>query len=110
MKRLAYPSRQIASTTPLPRRRRMRARSAMRGPEELAAVGRRGIMERDGTVRLAVDELPQEWLVRCVDFGRRAVRDHAALRHEVDIVDDLQRLDDVVRDDDRRCAERVVQA
>ncbi len=42
-------------------------------------------------------------------FGRRPLRDDAALGHEVQVVDDLERLVDVVRDDDRRDAERVVQ-
>ena len=66
-------------------------------------------MERHRAVGLAVDELAHERIGRRAHLVGRALRDDPAFGHEIEVVDDLQRFVHVVRDDDRRDAERVVQ-
>src|SRR5438270_357867 len=54
-------------------RRSRNATSA--GIDEFLGDRLRGVMERDRTIRRAVDELPYERVLRRAHFGRRAFRD-----------------------------------
>jgi hypothetical protein len=66
-------------------------------------------VERHGAVGLSVDELAHERVRGVAHVLGRPVPDDAAFGDEVQVIDDLQRLVDVVGDDDRRDAERVVE-
>src|SRR5690349_12186801 len=110
-KRLAYPRRHTALMHCRPRRRSSpAARSSMRAlqPQLLYDVRAR-IMERHRPVHLAPDELVHEGRLGIADVVGRAVRHHHALRHEIDVIDDLQRFLHVVRYQYRRGPESVVQ-
>src|SRR5215469_2167034 len=91
--RLAYPSLLMPPVTAPPRRRRPCARPPKTSPymrQQFLSIGLCRIVERDRAVGLAADD----------DFS---------FGHEVEIIDDLERLVDVVRHDDRRDAQSVVQ-
>ncbi|MNC89880.1 hypothetical protein D3C83_58860 [compost metagenome] len=66
-------------------------------------------MERDRPVVQGIDELAHERVLRGVYFLDRPVRGDFARGDEIHVVGDLERLDDVVADDDRSHAERVIE-
>src|SRR5271169_1113845 len=68
------------------------------------------IMERDRSVHLAIDELAHERLFGTADFVRRAFRDDCAIRNEINVIHDLQRLLHVMRHHNGSRPQRVIQA
>src|SRR5437763_13590697 len=89
--------------------RRITNATASAGMREFLRDGLRRIVESDWTIRRAVDELPNERILRRADLVGRTFRDDASVRDKVDVIDDLQRFVNVVRDDDRCDTERIVQ-
>src|SRR6478609_3424085 len=89
-KRLAKPSRVTVFSVPRPTRRRPPA-IASSATGELLEERRGGIVERHRPVRRAIDELADERVARRAHDVRRALGDDAAVGHEVDVVDDLER-------------------
>jgi hypothetical protein len=66
-------------------------------------------VKRHRAVRLGVHELMDERRGRGPHFVRRSLRHHSSVREEVEVVDDGERLVDVVGDHDRGGVERIVQ-
>ena len=66
-------------------------------------------MERHRAVGKRVNELPDKRISRGDDFGREPFGHDDTVGHDVDVVDDLQRFDDVVGDDDRGHTERIIE-
>ena len=111
-KRVANPSR---STTAIARAAQVFEKIDHRGHcasmrVQIARVGVGRIVERHRTVRLAVDELMHERLVRGAHLVRSSLGNDHAVGHEIDVIHDFQRLGHVVRDDDGSGAEGIVQA
>src|SRR6266511_5335781 len=111
-KRLTKPSLLAAPVTAPPMRRSHCAIPAVSSAdigEQFLAITRGRIMERNRPIGSAIDELPDERIVRCVHLLWRTGRDDATLRDEIEVIDDLERFVDVVGHDDRRDGEHVVQ-
>jgi hypothetical protein len=66
-------------------------------------------VERHGAVGLATHELLHERQVRATDLVGRALAHDLAVGNEIKVIDDVHGFHDVVRDDDRGRAERVVE-
>src|SRR5215470_5145354 len=101
--RLAYPSLLMLPVTAPPRRRRPCARPPKTSPymrQQFLSIGLCRIVERDRAVGLAADELPHVRVRGSAHFIRGAAGDDFSFGHEVEIIDDLERLVDVVRHDD----------
>src|SRR5690348_2688779 len=112
-KRATVPVRQMPSITRWPRlatgRRR---RSSTGGPSvqaDILGIRSRRVVEGNRPLQLALHELPHIRKLGAAHLVRRPVAHDHAVGHEVHVVDDLEALHDVVRDDDRGGAERVVE-
>ena len=64
---------------------------------QILAVITAGIMERHRAIHLAMHKLMHKILVRSANFIGRSFRHDHAIRHEIDIIHDLQRLLHIVR-------------
>src|SRR5258705_7333643 len=109
-KRAIEPARHTPFTKLFPSRMSGLRTSSMRASEaHILRVGRGRVVERDRPVALAVDELAYVRMLRGSHLVRRALAQDCAVGDEIEVVDDVQRLDHVVRHHDRSGAERVVQ-
>jgi hypothetical protein len=67
-------------------------------------------MERQRTVDLGIHELMHEGIGRSPNLIGRALGDHASGGQEIEVVHDLQRFMHIVRNHDRTCAQRIIEA
>jgi len=74
---------------------------------KVVGVGRCRIVERHRAVGLAMHELVHKRQTGGTHFIRRSLGDNHALRDEIDVIDDFQRLVHVMRDDDRGQPQRI---
>src|SRR5678815_4078357 len=85
-------------TVRLPMRRRTVTRplpTALSTGKDLGTVGRSRIVEGHRAVGRAVDELAHERILRGAHLARSSLRDDPSFRHDIEVVDDLERLVDV---------------
>src|SRR3989338_3043290 len=76
---------------------------------QMTAVRIGWIVERHRPIDLAPHELVNVGQLGGLDVFRRAFRDYYAFRHEIDIIDDLQRLMNVVSNHDGTDAQGIVE-